>query len=68
MTEYVPYEISDTVKRMAGSTNVPDAVLTILNDKILISDHGSTLLLSRKAAIELLERLPKLIAQLQPTP
>lgn len=46
------------------TTGVPDAVLKIEGDSILISDHENTLLLNRNAAIELLELLPSLIAKL----
>lgn len=45
---------------------VPDAVLRIEGDVILISDHENKLLLNRKAATELLNRLPGLIAALPP--
>ena len=45
---------------------VPDAVLRIEGDVILISDHENKLLLNRKAATELLARLPGLIASLPP--
>lgn len=47
-----------------SAAGVPDAVLRIEGDVILISDHENKLLLNRKAALELLERLPGLIAKL----
>ena len=46
------------------AAGVPDAVLKVEGDVILISDHENKMLLNRKSALELLERLPGLIAKL----
>ena len=55
-----------TTERTEPELSVPDAVLRIAGDVILISDHENKLLLNRKAATELLNRLPGLIAALPP--
>jgi hypothetical protein len=46
------------------TTAVPDAVLKVEGDLIVLSDHRNTLRLTRQAALELLDLLPGLIAQL----
>jgi hypothetical protein len=56
--------IGGCLQQPCSTASIPDAVLKVEGNVIIISDHQNTLRLNRDAAIELLKRLPKLIDEL----